>query len=558
MTNPFEQIRDRLSITDVLGRYIELKPNGQNYKACCPFHNEKSPSLIISPAKEIWHCFGCGLGGDIFKFVCLIDNTDKAGALRILAKQANITLEPLRPKSPEQAIAQKQEIDQFQVGLKQLAWSAKIYHQILLKLLSDKDNVITQYCRSRDWSKEIIIKFQLGYAPSGNFLFNLTKQHNINIELLNEVGLLKENNRDKFADRLMVPIFDKTNQVVGFTARVLPHNKNPDRPKYLNSSQSKWFNKSQLWYGQNWHATNIRQLKKALIVEGNMDVIKASQSGFDFGLASQGTSFTIDQLKNLRLLTSNIWLAFDNDNAGIIASTKLFGQAKQLGFEIQKVLIPSKFKDIDEYLTVEKPTELKTMPFLEYYLTSNIHQIQSSDLVVQKETVLQFLELLSYCDPISQDQYLQKLASICKIGLETLRSQIKTKTNLVTTQSPNQNNNSHNFSQDDNLLKNTFWLLLKPQDLDSNRLQWTFVLLKEIIPNLSEFESLQSYYLSNQSEIELVQDNLNTDINTSQSSNQSQNSVIYQKINSFLDHNLNKFILNPDCKNAYIKLKSIV
>jgi DNA primase len=546
-TNPFEQIRDKLNVVEVLGAYLDLKSNGQNYKACCPFHNEKHASLVISQTKNIWHCFGCGLGGDIFKFVSLYENTDKAGALRILAAKAGVSLQN-RPQTPEQKQVQQETKDQKEQGFKMLSWSANIYHQVLLKILSDTASPITQYCRQRGWSMETIVKFQLGYAPRNNFLFNLATQHGIDLNLLLEVGILKDFNgakKDKFSDRLMVPILDRTNQVVGFTARVLPYESNPDRPKYLNSSQSDWFNKSELWYGQNWHSTRIRQVKKALLVEGNMDVIMASQMGFNYCLASQGTSFTIEQLKQLKFLTSNIWLAFDNDNAGQTASYKLFLQAKKLGFEVYKVIIPNEYKDLDEYLQSEKVSELKTILFLDNYLNQNIHELQSTDSQVQKTTILQVLELISVCDPITREQFLTKLSALTNLSLSILKSELKPTEKVA--QIPQQNTNIAILT--DNLILASWQSILRYENLQNARYISTFKLLQKIIPSLNIYSDINTYYTENQDEIELI--------NESQNLDQENQLLVWQKIMAFVDKNLNKFIFDRSAGQLYLELKSI-
>ncbi len=546
-TNPFEQIRDKLNVVEVLGAYLDLKSNGQNYKACCPFHNEKSASLVISPTKNIWHCFGCGLGGDIFKFVSLYENTDKAGALRILAAKAGISLQK-KPQTNEQKQVQQEIKNQKEQGFKMLSWSANIYHQVLLQVLQDIKNPITQYCRQRGWSMETIIKFQLGYAPRGNFLLNLANTHGIDQDLLLEIGLLKEigdSKRDKFNDRLTVPIFDRTSRVVGFTARVLPYETNPDRPKYLNSSQNQWFNKSELWYGQNWHSTKIRQVKKAILVEGNMDVIMASQIGFDFCLASQGTSFTIEQLKQLKFLTYNIWLAFDNDSAGQTASYKLFLQAKKLGFEVYKVNIPSDYKDLDEFLQKEKPVELKTNLFLDNYLNHSIHQLQSTDSQVQKTSILQVLELISVCDAITQEQFLTKLSKLTSLSLSILKSELKPVE--IIQKIPEKETNI--MISTDNVILSSWQSILTQENLNNNKYISTFQLLQRIIPSLSRYIDINSYFVDNQAEIELIGESQNLD--------EENRLLVWQKILSFIDKNVNKFIFDRLAGQIYLDLKRI-
>jgi DNA primase len=567
--NPFEQIKSRLSVVDVIGRYLNLGNNGQNYKAVCPFHNEKHPSLVVSPIKDIWHCFGCGVGGDIFKFVQMFENTDKAGALRILAKQCNLVLDLPKKLSPQEVQTSQKQIDTYTRGLKYLHWTAQIYHNVLQKLLQDSTNPITIYCKKRGWDLPTIHKFELGYAPSGNFILNLAKKHNLDLDLLAEIGVFSTfgsslDLKDKFVDRLMVPVFDKTSQVVGFTGRVLPNDTKLDRPKYLNSSQSIWFNKSELWYGWNLNSTRIRQQKKAIIVEGNMDVIKSNQCGFDYTLASQGTSFTTEQLKILKSLTDTVWLAFDNDTAGVTSSVKFFEQATKLGFMVFKVVIPTSYKDIDEYFSAGNK-DFRTIPFLDYYFDFSLELLQSDDSVVATKSIRSCLDLLTFCDKITQEQYLNKLSKFCKISFSTLQTELVSKISKI----PQTNSAQQKITTQNTITKtsttqqtlNDFNNLLIQTNLEDGRLNNLFLLLRTLIVELKEFGSLLEYFEANRQELELISEN------TLEQNETNKNETIYNKdisstqklwqiLDRYIDRNVSKFLFDKSMSRIYADYKA--
>jgi len=194
----WDDVKSRLSVEEVLADYVTIRSKGANLTCLCPFHNEKNPSLIISPSKGIWHCFGCGAGGDIFAFVTQFENTTKQEALIKLAKKAGIDLDKYKtrpnhnsPSSEDEPPAPITKTHDEQAKA-MLTWSTNLYHQILLKFLSDKEHPITKYCLQRGLTLEIIKKFQLGYAPKNNQLLQLATKHNIDLELLFEVGLLRD------------------------------------------------------------------------------------------------------------------------------------------------------------------------------------------------------------------------------------------------------------------------------------------------------------------------------------------------------------------------------
>lgn len=437
--NVWEEVKKRLDIVDVLSEYVRVSASGQNYRALSPFKKEKTPSLMISPQKQIWHDFSTGMGGDIFGFVSQIEGITKLEALRKLAKKAGVELKKPRPKSQEQVQRENMEKDLLDKGFATLDWAANFYHQILKKILNNPEHPVTKYCLKRGLSQEIIEQFKIGYAPSGDFLVKFIEKNNINQNfdgknIFLKVGLLRQNNfnklKDKFSDRLTIPIENLDSHVVGFTARVLPYDKT-ERPKYLNSSQSEWFDKSKIWFGLNKARKNIIQQKAVILVEGNMDVVAAFSKKLDFTIASQGTSFTTNQLQILSRISKNILLAFDNDEAGVEAGTKLFLQAVAMDFNVQKLIIPPPFKDLDEFLqSLEKeilePENMQTQPYLDYLLQVKNTELTNKNSIIQKEAVEKYLQILSKMDVITQDQYIQKLHLQTNISRSSLDFLLKT------------------------------------------------------------------------------------------------------------------------------------
>jgi DNA primase len=574
MSNVWQDIKDRLSVEEVIQEYVPVISQGGSSKVVCPFHREKSPSLIINNDKGIWHCFGCGAGGDVFAFVTQIENITKKEALEKLAKKAGVKLEKLtstnsiRSESGSEIVTEKHEsTSTFQQGLKLLEWSGDVYHKILLKVLQDRNNPITQYCLDRGLTQEIIQKFKLGYAPKGNFLLELVKKHGMSTDLMLSIGVLKlkastDNNpsqvvdvtqlSDKFADRLMIPVLNRQAQLVGFTGRVLPYDKT-ERPKYLNSPQTEWFNKSDLWYGWNLAKAQIIQTKRALIVEGNMDVISSFKHGFEYTIASQGTSFTETQLKVLKSITKTIWLAFDNDEAGKISSDKFFKSASGFGFTVHKVLIPSDYKDLDDYLSAQNPQRLEVVAYLDWILNERGIELRSSDSAVQKNTILGMLDLMQNLDALSKEQYLKKLSDISKISLNTLQSFLP---------DPQNTQQVGDFSADESLAmavsldqlaysnwQNLFAAVLADYPHKLVLIKQSYILLNKILPQLAGFIDYDDYLEQNSEVLGFIK------AEKPELAKLETLDVLWKSITHFLDNHITSFILDQNLKDIYLTIK---
>lgn len=522
----WNEIQNQLNIVDVIGEYIQVKQLGSTYKAVCPFHQDKNPSLIISPEKNLWHCFGCGAGGDMFAFVSQFENIDKAETLKKLAKKAGIELPKFYPK--ETPKTDQKVVSKFELGLKYLDWSTGVYHKILLKILENRNHPVSQYCLQRNLTLETIKKFKLGYAFSQNTILDLAKKHNLDLELFEQISILKQSPKgvqDKFKDRLMIPIFDNLGKVRGFTGRILPYDKT-ERPKYLNSSQSDWFKKSEIWYGWSLNQKEIRQAKKAIIVEGNMDVIAASQKNLNISLASQGTSFTVNQLQILNRLVKTIWIAFDNDEAGRLSSKKLFIESSKLGFSVWQLVIPKNYKDLDEYLQAEFPLsvdiekDLTVVPFLEYQITLQQLNLQSQQLHIQKQALVDILDLLEFCDQITIEDILQKLSKISQKSVSALQSFLpKSKTNysdknaeiVVNQNEPIQNEFLVRYQNLIAIIANQHQYditKIEPQQLEL--LQNLHLVCMALLPEIKNTENFETYFLENLEMFKVISQNITT------------------------------------------------
>jgi DNA primase len=366
--------------------------------------------------------------------------------------------------------------------------------------------------------------------------------------------------RDKFKTRLVIPIFDETDKIVGFTARTLPSDSNPDRPKYLNSNDSQWFKKGDLWYGLNLAKKAIQQRNYCILVEGNMDVISAHTYGFENTVASQGTSVTREQLKKISYYTKTIYIAFDNDKAGKLNSKKIYKLANQLNFVSYKFIIPNQYKDFDEYLTEKNPKEdeIEVIPYLDYELEQNHISLNSNDIKVREATIIEILDLMINLSEISLELYIQKLSSLSSVRIETLYDYLnKLKSKINHTPSVSNDESLINTQvittkslEEENLYLAIFdqLLILKNKSkLDtkySSKLFFLFQLLKQLINELSNFDSIDSYYTSKQEQLSLFDKTSTKDY------------ILWKNLILFIDKNINRLLLNSKNSEYYKELKN--
>jgi DNA primase len=419
----FELIQDRLSIVEVVEEYTPVFDRGSYFVALCPFHKERRPSMSVSKEKGVYYCFGCMATGNMFSFVQNIENISKKEALEKLALRAGITLDDNT----------NNELDE---GYKLLIAASQIYNQAL-KIYLKTPNYLTDYIAARKLSTNIIEQFTIGYAPKDNIILNFMKKNNIPLELGLITGLLIDRNgtiKDKFSDRLMIPIHNEYAKVVGFTGRTFPHDTS-DRPKYLNSPESKFFNKSKLLYGLDIAKKNILSKKQLILVEGNMDVIASHQYDLNYTIATQGTATTVDHIRKIKKLNSDLILAFDNDNAGKTAELKVFKMAIESEIPTFKLIIPNEYKDIDEYIKIHDSKDLNIVPYLQYFI-SNIPNLTSTDIYSQRSAINHALEIVKNADPIIKAQAVSLLHNITQLDLSTIKNSIAQKVQLSSQATP--------------------------------------------------------------------------------------------------------------------------
>lgn len=333
MSSTVEQIKARLNIVDVTQSYIKLQKAGANFKANCPFHNEKTPSFFVSPARQSWHCFGCSRGGDMFSFVMEIEGVDFLESLKILADRSGVEIEKIDKNSQNERLKLLQLISE----------SIKFYETELSK---NKD--IIAYLKKRGMKGETARSFGIGFAPAGwRNLHDYLKNKGYSDSEMEKAGMIVKSSKaqagyyDRFRSRIMFPISSASGQAVGFSGRIFGEEGIDSGGKYINSPQTALYDKSKILYGFDKAKNEIRKKDACVIVEGQMDAVMSHQAGVSNAVAVSGTALTLDQIKLIKRLTEKIIMAFDKDEAGARASSKGIDMALAEGFEVKIAVSPS-------------------------------------------------------------------------------------------------------------------------------------------------------------------------------------------------------------------------
>jgi DNA primase len=342
-----EEIRSKLNIEDVIGEYVELRRAGRNLKALSPFSQERTPSFIVSPEKQIWHDFSSNRGGDVFSFVMEVEGVDFKGALDILARKAGVDLSLYQNDKSRDFAKRKQRLYEA------VELATKFYEFALTKSTVGRD----YWFEKRKFTKKIATEFRLGYAPSDGSLHKFLLSRGFTVDELRGAGLLVQRSSgpgDMFRARVMVPLGDGQGRIVGFTARIITSDVRA--PKYINTPQTLLYDKGRQVYGLHLAKEAVRQSDYAVIVEGNLDVIASHQAGERAVVATAGTAMTKDHLSQLARLTPHIKLAFDRDAAGVAATERAIAIAQEIGIELSIVDMPTGIKDPDELIQLD-PTK---------------------------------------------------------------------------------------------------------------------------------------------------------------------------------------------------------
>lgn len=341
MSDHVEQIKERLGIAEVIGSYIPLERAGKNLKARCPFHNERTPSFVISPDRGTYYCFGCGAKGDIFSFVQAYENLDFMGSLKLLADKAGVTVTLGRGEGQH-----KKE------GVQVLDKVTSFYQELL-----KGNEQATAYLSKRGVTQSTIEKWRIGVAPdTWRGAHDHMLAQGVARDLLVRTGIIKQGEKgdfyDRFRNRIMFPIADATGNIVGFTGRLIV----PDEKaaKYVNSPETEFFNKSKLLYGYHVAKTSIRKHNFSILVEGQFDVIMAHQMGYTNTVATSGTALTNEQLDLLARASSRLVIALDADGAGFKASERAWQMALAKGMDVKIARLPQGKDPAD--LAIENPT----------------------------------------------------------------------------------------------------------------------------------------------------------------------------------------------------------
>lgn len=412
-----EEVRAKLDIEAVIGEYVQLKRAGRNWKGLSPFSEEKTPSFFVSPDKGIWHDFSSNQGGDLFSFVMLVEGLDFRGALELLARKAGVDLSQYEQKGSRDFAAKKKR-------LLAMHESAATFYQ---RNLFASSEAVT-YVKQRGLNRQVVHDFRLGYAPAdGRSLLSFLTKKGYTTKELRDGGLIGSRGTDLFRDRLMVPLMDGQGQVIGFTARLVRDVQGA--PKYLNTPQTPLYDKGRHVFGLHLAKEAIRKSDKAVIVEGNLDVISSHQAGVANVVATAGTALTEYHLKALSRLTDHVLLGFDADKAGIAATERAIPIAQAVQLELGIVVLPDGAKDPDELIQQDvakwKKAIKQYLPAIEWVIAQYERRYDISTALGKRHLTTEALNLLrQLSDPIEQEHYLKSLSTKTDTELETLRSRM--------------------------------------------------------------------------------------------------------------------------------------
>jgi DNA primase len=343
--NTIQQIQSRIDIVEIVGSFVKLKKRGANYMGLCPFHNEKSPSFTVSPAKEIYKCFGCGKSGNSIGFLMELEKYSYVEALRWLAAKYNVEIEETEV-SPEVRLQQQASESLYIIN----SFGQQFFTDALFDTEEGQD-IALSYLKERGFREDIIRKFQLGYDPaSGDAFAKAATAAQYNPDLLQKSGLVvlrDDRMRDNYRERIIFPIHNQSGKVLGFGARLIK--KNDKAPKYINTPENEIYVKSKILYGSYFARMAIDKADECLLVEGYTDVVSLHQAGIENVVASGGTSLTPDQLRLIKKYTKNLTIIYDGDSAGIKAALRGLDLALDEGLNVKLVLIPDK-EDPDSYV----------------------------------------------------------------------------------------------------------------------------------------------------------------------------------------------------------------
>lgn len=449
--NTIQQILSRIDIIEIVGSFIKLKKRGTNYLGLCPFHNEKSPSFTVSPAKEIYKCFGCGRSGNTIRFLMEHEKYSYVEALRWLAQKYNVEIEETET-TPEQKLQQLSADSLYIIN----SFGQKYFTDILFNTEEGQD-IGLSYLKERGFREDIIRKFQIGYNPEAKDHFARAAIHaQYNLDLLQKSGLVTirdERPVDNYRGRIIFPVHNQSGKILGFGARIL--RKNDKAPKYINTPENEIYVKSKILYGSYFARLAIDKADECLLVEGYTDVVSLHQAGIENVVASGGTSLTPDQLRLVKKYTNNLTIIYDGDSAGIKAALRGLDLALEESLNVKLVLIPDK-EDPDSYVN-----KVGAAAFTEFIAANKkdfiLFQLEvmledaANDTSKKSLVVNQVAETISKInkaeDFTKQQDYIKQSAELLKIdegGLHALVNKfIREKINKEEARSSRENTNNN-------------------------------------------------------------------------------------------------------------------
>ena len=411
-------VRQSNDIVDVISQYVHLKRSGRNFFGLCPFHNEKSPSFSVSPDKQIFHCFGCGVGGNVFSFITQIEGINFVEAVQMLAERANIQLPTLQDNGDSQREELKAKV--YKVN----EFTAEFYHQNLYK---PQAKIAQEYVKKRQLSNETLKSFKIGFSGKFDELYQELKKHGFGEREILESGLVNKNERgqyiDRYRNRLMFPICDARGKVIAFGGRVLDDSK----PKYINSPENVVYSKGRNLFGLN--VAKKGDLKRILIVEGYMDVISLHQRGITNVVAPLGTALTEQQGWLLRKNSEQIILSFDSDEAGLKAKLRALDILQNMGCDL-RILQMEGAKDPDEYIIkygnarfnnlVDKA--LSIIEFKVKILKKDLNLENTNDKIKFLNEIAKLISNVN--NTIEREVYIEKIAKEYDISKEAIYAEV--------------------------------------------------------------------------------------------------------------------------------------
>ena len=453
-----EEVRSRNDIVDVIGSYVRLKKKGSTYFGLCPFHNEKTGSFSVSPNKQMYYCFGCGAGGNVFTFLMQYENFTFGEAMQSLADRVGIEL-----PQQEMTSAQRREADR-RTRLLEINKEAAKYFYMLLR--SPRGQKAYQYFKKRELSDETMQKFGLGYSDQySDDLYRYLRKKGYDDDILKDSGLITidevRGGHDKFWNRAMFPIMDVHNRVIGFGGRVM----GDGEPKYLNSPETRIFDKSRNLYGLNIARTTRKN--QLLLCEGYMDVIALHQAGFDNAVASLGTALTSGHANLLKRYTKEVYLTYDSDGAGVKAALRAIPILKEVGI-VTKVINMRPYKDPDEFIKALGAEEYqKRIDEAENSFLFEIRIMQENYDMNDPESKTAFYneiaqKLLGFSEELERNNYIEAVAEKYQIGFDNLRklvNNLAVKGGLVREHTPLKSGINENKKKEDGMKQSQKLLL---------------------------------------------------------------------------------------------------